>query len=231
MSQTEIPWPHTTELSSASPDVPPAPAWIPPGPGAPSPAQQSASYWTALGQTSPFPLFYDSCAKVYPTNAHRIVVYADAGGGPAECNGYPPDRHRYAIHAITRTGGGAAAAKAQIVDYEWGLFAYEQQGQTRDWAETRAAHGERYITYCPRALLHTLRVELGNCLWQNPLHKLWIPTLDGHQWDPDELSLNILRGWSLNVPPAMIWANQWSQGGPRGTGELEWDESSLFDAW
>lgn len=197
-------------------------------PAAPQPARM---YTTADGATSPYPLFYDSCAKVYPPTAHSIAVYVDAGSGPADCIGYPPDRARYRIIGITREGGAAAAARAQIVDYEWTLQAFENPGRTRDFAETRAAHGERFITYCPRALLSHLRAELGGCLWSSPLHRLWIPTLDGKQWTPAELADNIARGWHVIVRPEQLWGNQWSQGGPRGSHEIEWDESSLFDAW
>jgi hypothetical protein len=188
-------------------------------------------HFTAAGALSPFPLFYDSCAKQYPASARRIVVYVDAGGGPAECIGYPPDRGRYHIHAITREGYAAAASRAQIIDYEWTLRAYENPGAAREWAETRAAHGERFITYCPRALLRPLLAELGNCLWTHPNHYFWIPTLDGRQWTPTELADNIVRGWHVDVPSSRIWGNQFAQAGPRGTRELEWDESSLFLPW
>lgn len=195
----------------------------------PDAAPLSRSFYTADGHTWPYPLFYDSCAKQYPAGAHRIAVYADDGGGPAECTGYPPDRDQYSIHAITREGG-AGMAMVQIIDYEPELDAF-RPGAAREWAEARDAAGERFISYCSRVNLHRLFVELGGCLWRSPRHFLWIPTLDGHMWSPPELADNILRGWSVDVPSSKIWGNQFGQGGPRGTGKVEWDESSLFLDW
>lgn len=188
-------------------------------------------YTTADGQTWPYPLFYDSCAKVYPATANSIAVYRDAGGGPAQCIGFPPDRDQYRIHSITRQAGANAAAYALINDYEWGLDSYEIRGQTREYCEARAVHGLRFINYCPRALLSSLLRELGPLLWNNDEHRLWIPTLDGRQWTPDELAADIRANWGVVVDPGRIWANQWGQGGPRGSGRVEWDESSLFRDW
>ena len=215
-------------IELATPGV--ADVTLAPVPPAMQPQPPARMHTTADGSTSPFPLFYDSCAKVYPPTAHSIIVYADGGGGPASCIGYPQDRDRYRIHRITREGGAHSAGNL-ILDYEWTLAAYAIQGAAREWAETRAAHGERFITYVPRALLHHLLVELGPVLFQHEQHRFFIPTLDGKQWTPAELAGNILRGWSVDIPAGKLWANQWSSGGPRGSGRLEWDESSLFLDW
>lgn len=220
----EIVLPPTLPAADAPPVDVPAVATAGVMPTAPAPRY----YTRATGESSPYPLFYDSCAKVYPATANRIVVYGDAGYGPAECIGYPPDRHRYEIRVITREGGAAAAQYAGILDYEWTLEAYTEVGAAREFAETRAAHKQRVISYCPRALLGELLRELGPALWHYPDHRLWIPTLDDHQWSPDELAADIASGWGIIVEPWRIWGNQFGSGGPRGSGELEWDESSLF---
>lgn len=217
-------------IDTPSGPVPPS-IMLPTDPPQYVPAAAPRAWTTADGHTSPFPLFYDSCRKVYPSSAHMIAVYADNGGGPAECTGYPADRDRYSIRQITRAGGAAAAAYAQIIDYEPGLEAYDRPGAAREFADARHAAGDHFISYCSRVNLHRLHNELGACLWQSPLHLFWIPTLDGHQWTPQELAVSILRGWSVDIPSSKLWGNQFGQGGPRGSGALEWDESSLFGLW
>lgn len=216
------PPPYLPPSFGGVPVLPPAADPPPPVPDLPS------AHITAAGASSPYPLFYDSCAKIYPEDAKRILVYRDIGGGPAECIGYPPDRSKYQTRSITREGGADAASWALILDYEWLLNAYEVQGQAREWAQTRAAHGHRFISYVPRALLSRYMTEIGPILWNHNGHRFFIPTLDDKQWTPAELAADIRANWGVIVDESRLWGNQFASGGPRGSGQVEWDESSLY---
>jgi|SRR5271166_3523182 len=170
--------------------------------------------------------FYDSATYEFPEGATHVMEYADGDFTPAK-TGHPPMRTLYPyVHDITVTG---QSWHAQFADYELYNPVFDVPGRCRAWVEQRITRGLRSVPYCDRYDLHRLHQELGPVLWTHSLVRFWIPTLDGRQWTPDELSANIAQFWGVYISPARLLANQYAGEGSGSGGP--WDISNLFGMW
>jgi hypothetical protein len=177
-----------------------------------------------MTDTIPYPLFYDSAAgengePVWPDRPPgRVMLYADR---------VPPQTRNMApagalIHWITEDGQGQWRALAG--DYEEGTTLYDRPGRMRGWVDKRIANLGRAVAYCDRADLHRLACELGPSLFRHPSLHFWIPTLDGTDWTPEELAVNIAVNWQVAIPAKRIWGCQYLDAG-------DWDVSLLYGTW
>jgi hypothetical protein len=105
---------------------------------------------------------------------------------------------------------------------------------TRGFVRGRKAQGMSAIIYAPRAFVAENQRALSDSgaarLLEYERLWWWIPTLDGRQWTPAELSQDLAAHWGALVEPDRIWANQNDQLPHLGPGATV-DVSTLFLAF
>jgi hypothetical protein len=160
--------------------------------------------------------FYDSATPAdIPQGATHAALYADGKYAVTNIRDVVRIPHR---RFITVTGDHAHAG---IADYEHGNPVYDVPGKLREWASRRLALDlVPPVVYVDRADLHLALAQMG----QLP-HYYWIPTLDNHEWTPDDLSADIWAEHHVHVPAHQIWANQYTDHANL------YDESNLFLRW